>query len=455
MTNRAESEPRVPAGDGRDVRVDTGREGDMGDAGGNRRGAWWLLAGGAFLVVIALIGGYVILGDRDAASSPQEVFLQPVGAPGPDPFTESVAVEEVALRTSVEPTEVTNDEIVVNGNQPGLYGGTQDNASCDAAALVSFLEANPEKGRAWADALGLAPDDIRSYVAELTPLLLRTDTRVTNHGFRDGVATPLQSVLQAGTAVMVDRYGVPRVRCSCGNPLGEPAPLSSSLTSGRIDLVGTQWTGWDPNIVLVVNATTEINNFTVFDIDTELTYTLPAGSHVDQPTRTTTTTRSDDEGDDDEDQGVDDVFPTEQGVKVRTPDGDLELLAFGLPFDEVRARLGDLFGGRGSEGDPIPFGGGCANELVSWNGFWVFGAGDRFVGWSFGHPRHTLSDFARPKLKTDKGIGPETSREEFDAAYPDADESDSPKITMDFVNNLLTVVEVNLVPPRQRGVTCG
>lgn len=54
----------------------------------------------------------------------------------------------------------------------------------------------------------------------------RADTRVTNHGFADGRATEIQSILQAGTAVFVDDTGLPVVKCSCGNPLGRPAALS-------------------------------------------------------------------------------------------------------------------------------------------------------------------------------------------------------------------------------------
>jgi hypothetical protein len=122
-------------------------------------------------------------------------------------------------------------------------------------------------------------------VAGLTPVLLRADTRVTNHGYRDGVATPRQSVLQAGTAVLVDGFGVPRVRCSCGNPLTEPIPLSSSLdaaaSDGRMVLVGEPWTGWDPAVVLVVNAVDEFDQIVLFDIDTNLSFTTPVGTDVE------------------------------------------------------------------------------------------------------------------------------------------------------------------------------
>ncbi|GAP52775.1 serine/threonine protein kinase [Streptomyces azureus] len=55
--------------------------------------------------------------------------------------------------------------------------------------------------------------------------MLRADTGVTNHGFRAGRAAVLQAVLQAGTAVLVDDRGVPRVRCACGNPLRPPVAM--------------------------------------------------------------------------------------------------------------------------------------------------------------------------------------------------------------------------------------
>src|SRR4051794_41934788 len=56
----------------------------------------------------------------------------------------------------------------------------------------------------------------------LTSVTLRSDTAVTNHGFRNDRASPFESVLQAGTAVLANEYGVPRGRCACGNPPKPP-----------------------------------------------------------------------------------------------------------------------------------------------------------------------------------------------------------------------------------------
>ena len=180
-------------------------------------------------------------------------------------------------------------ELAVAGSQPGLYGGTQDNTACDAAALVTFLDENPDKAAAWAGALGISPRTASATTSPGSPpCCLRTDTRVTNHGFANGVATPRQSVLQAGTAVLVDNFGVPRVRCSCGNPLTEPAPLPSQLSaatdSGQVTLVGQTWQQWNPATVVIVNATVEVNQFIVFDIENETEFTQPVGSDVEPAT---------------------------------------------------------------------------------------------------------------------------------------------------------------------------
>src|SRR5205823_14856495 len=92
----------------------------------------------------------------------------------------------------------------VSGGQPGLYGGTQNNASCNVPQMIDFLNRNPDKASAFASVQRISRDQIPAYLNGLTPVILQTDTRVTNHGFRNGRANPFQAVLQAGTAVLVD-----------------------------------------------------------------------------------------------------------------------------------------------------------------------------------------------------------------------------------------------------------
>lgn len=63
-----------------------------------------------------------------------------------------------------------------------------------------------------------------------------------------GKATPRQDVLQKGTAVLVDPYGVPRARCFCGNPLLPPLPSKVAIT-----YVGRSWADFDPAKISVVS----------------------------------------------------------------------------------------------------------------------------------------------------------------------------------------------------------
>ncbi|WP_187370017.1 DUF6777 domain-containing protein [Streptomyces boluensis] len=212
-----------------------------------------------------------------ASDSEQELFLQPVADAGPDPFTESTAKEPEseppATRTeqpSPSPTTPSPSEEgirSISGDTPGLYGGTQNVASCDVDAQIRFLTGNRSKAKAFADTVGIAEDGVPSYLRGLTAVQLRGDTRVTNHGFRDGHATAYQSVLQAGTAVLVDNRGMPRVRCSCGNPLTPPAALKANPSPQ-----GKPWRGYRPTKVVVVTpAPTVITNITIININVNIT----------------------------------------------------------------------------------------------------------------------------------------------------------------------------------------
>jgi hypothetical protein len=127
------------------------------------------------------------------------------------------------------------------------YGGSGDDTVCDREKLIRFLESNADRAAAWAGVLGVTVANIGPFVRSLTPTVLLYDTRVTNHGFADGRATSLQSVLQAGTAVLVDARGNPVVRCRCGNPLLSPTPTA------RPTYRGTPWVGFNPTVVVAVN----------------------------------------------------------------------------------------------------------------------------------------------------------------------------------------------------------
>ncbi|MFE6622296.1 DUF6777 domain-containing protein [Streptomyces sp. NPDC057740] len=220
-------------------------------------------------VVVAAVVLAVVLsrGDGSTGDSAQgEVFLQAAGSTGPDPFTESTAEDSSAPPVTPSPateSAPSNAVIGVDGGAPGLYGGTRNVASCDVEKQIKYLQQAPEKNRAFASVAGVEDSDVPSYLRSLTPVQLRMDTRVTNHGYRDGAADPYQAVLQTGTAVLVDDHGVPRVRCACGNPLTEPV-----ARQGTLKQKGDSWPAYRPsNVVVVTPATKVVKEFVIYDHD--------------------------------------------------------------------------------------------------------------------------------------------------------------------------------------------
>lgn len=205
-------------------------------------------------------------GGSTSAGGDGEVFLQAAAKTGPDPFTESTAKDSSAPPVSASPadtSEPANAVRGVDGGAPGLYGGTRNVSSCDVEKQVKALQADPSKNRAFASVAGVQPTEVPAYLRSLTPVQLRMDTRVTNHGYRDGAATSYQAVLQAGTAVLVDSHGVPRTRCACGNPL--TPPVAQQTTPKR---TGDSWPSYRPsNVVVVAPSTTVINIFVIYDPD--------------------------------------------------------------------------------------------------------------------------------------------------------------------------------------------
>ena len=236
------------------------------------------------IVILAMLVGSLatalVMKDSNGRTSARrarpEVFLEPADAPGPNPFSRSVAAATPrALPTTTTTTRapvVANTLVSVAGSQVGLFGGTLDTGSCNRGQLVSFLETHPDKAEAWAAVQGIRVDRIRQYISGLTSVVLLRDTRVTNHGFANGRATPHQSVLQAGTAVLVDAFGVPRARCFCGNPLTPPTPLTNPMP------VGPRWLGYSSTTVVVVVPRVEVHIFVLVDLHTGTRFHRPTGS---------------------------------------------------------------------------------------------------------------------------------------------------------------------------------
>ncbi len=233
------------------------------------------------IVVLAAATTVVLLVDHGTPTAHAEIFLEPATSPGQNPFTPPVFIPQPpATNPGTDPAgaPVPDGEVrTVPAEEPGLYGGSRNLGTCDSEQMVSFLRQNPDKGRAWASVFNITPEQIPSFVAELTPVVLRTDTRVTNHGFENGKATSLQSVLQAGTAVLVNKFGAPRVRCACGNPLLEPIAVSSAVYSDA------RWATFSPESLSVVRASSNpIGTFVLYDAATGAFFGRPVGTTGDK-----------------------------------------------------------------------------------------------------------------------------------------------------------------------------
>ncbi|MFE5370161.1 DUF6777 domain-containing protein [Streptomyces mirabilis] len=254
-----------PGGGGSGGRGPGGRPGH----GGGPDHPWWKSAPRMALITGVVVAGVVLgvvlarSGGTSGTASGGELFLQAANRPGPDPFTESTAKD--SSTTPVTPAanapESANVTRGVSGSTPGLYGGARNTASCDVEKQVKALQAEPAKNKAFASVEGVQPSAVPAYLRSLTPVQLRMDTRVTNHGYRGGAATDYQAVLQTGTAVLVDGHGVPRVRCACGNPL---TPAVAQRTVPR--RTGDTWASYrSQNVVVVLPATTTIDVFVIYD----------------------------------------------------------------------------------------------------------------------------------------------------------------------------------------------
>ena len=241
----------------------------------------------AVVAILALIGGVVGISLISAGSASAEVFRAPVSDPGPNPFNPApppaagfkqpslLRFLKPAASVLARPKGAPAQSIPsFNGSTPGLYGGTQQLTVCDAKALVRFLVANPDKAAAWAGVQGIGISEIPAYVDTLTDAILRTDTRVTNHGFIKGRATVIPEVLQAGTAVLLDKFGVPRARCYCGNPLTLPLPVK-----GTPKYTGPSWEGFDPTLEAVIQPAAAVTKLVIVDVLTGTPFLRPVGTH--------------------------------------------------------------------------------------------------------------------------------------------------------------------------------
>jgi hypothetical protein len=212
---------------------------------------------GVLALLVGAVGTYALRSalDDDNGDGPElTVRLEPADFAGDDPFstepfapppdptmasTERVLAATVSLNSTIEmPTP----------SAPGLYGGSNSDF-CLVEPMIEFYAADPDKTKAWVEAQNddrllrwdrgtLTEEDLPEYLRSLTPATLQNDTFVTNHGVPDGNSVPIVSLLQRGTTVLVDEYGVARAKCYSGNPL----TLAPEIV-GQTKLDGEGWPG--------------------------------------------------------------------------------------------------------------------------------------------------------------------------------------------------------------------
>jgi hypothetical protein len=278
-----------------------------------RRRRVGLIVASALAVVLVVISGATLALALNRRADPAEVSREPIRTGGVNPFMPPVGQDRSGV---TGPQHVGGN---FPGNTPGLYGGTLNQAACDPEAMVRFLQTHPEKAAAWAGVEGIAVSEIPSYVARLTPVVLRSDTAVTNHGFAGGRATVIRAVLQAGTGVLIDEYGVPRAKCYCGNPLTPPATVT------RPRYVGGTWSDFTPDQVTIVQpAPSAVNEFTLVDPSTSQPFRRPVGTRggsdvaATQQTSSATSSTTDSASLQPSTESVPAVQPTQPPVVTRT-----------------------------------------------------------------------------------------------------------------------------------------
>ncbi|MEI7033450.1 DUF6777 domain-containing protein [Streptomyces pratensis] len=196
----------------------------------------------------------------------EDVLLQPLASPGPGPFTASTASAASSSPSEGAPdagASAARTAHPVSGATAGLYGGARSVAACDVERQVRLLSDDEDKARAFAGAAGIEAVQIPGFVSSLTPVVLSVDAQVTDHGYASGAATSFQAVLQAGTAVLVDSRGLPRVRCAGGNPLKPPV-----IADGKAAHRGERWPAYDPARIVAVEPSADVlTSLVIVDTD--------------------------------------------------------------------------------------------------------------------------------------------------------------------------------------------
>lgn len=240
--------------------VDVGSGSSPSDPAGGRSSRHLLMFAAGFLSVVALAASTFLVINGAKPANALEVTLISLEDRGPAPFTDSVTAVEIktarnfARSSSTEPTTTTRPSnssgrlqlVSTPGDTAGIYGISATTPVCDKARLKELITKDQDTANAWAATTNIEGGAIGSTIDSYAPVLLGRDTAVTNHAYGSDGVYGFQSILEAGTAVLVDAFGTPRVQCSCGNPLAE-----AQLGDRNVNLSGDRWDGFNPDDITI------------------------------------------------------------------------------------------------------------------------------------------------------------------------------------------------------------
>jgi len=252
--------------------------------GWRRLGVKRLLLIGTVEIALAavIISVTIVVSLHHGSSSEQKISLEPAGSVAAHPFMPS-AGQDATVDEFVRPGPPAGFTGPVEADTRQLFGDYRGSAHCQPAKIAGFLKSHPDVGVTWSGVLGTRPADLDHYLSALTPVLLRTDTAVTDHNYRKGQSSAFSAILQAGTAVLVDAHGIPVVKCSSGDPLTPSTAGTMNTTDTKSRYAGRPWNSFDAQKVVGIKPSRfGVSSFVLVDVRSGQMFSRPSGSSGDE-----------------------------------------------------------------------------------------------------------------------------------------------------------------------------
>ncbi|MFE9579526.1 DUF6777 domain-containing protein [Nocardia sp. NPDC006044] len=147
----------------------------------------------------------------------------------------------------------------LTGDAPALYGGIP-HQSVGGSDVITYFQSDAQAASAAVEAFSsdatvqlarnvqLTATNLDDFIRTMTPVVLTVDTEVMYHRYKDGRIESDLSILQAGTAVLVDIRGVPRFRMRSGTPLTIPEQFDAD----QVTYSGSGWPSFDAHTAVTV-----------------------------------------------------------------------------------------------------------------------------------------------------------------------------------------------------------